>query len=126
MEDSTFKTIFSEEVYQIPSHVAVVIGIPWNEIKEDQRLLLSKILQAVKLSIDSVRMLHLTQFDLSSFEEKPSTILAFVTPPKGLASYEVVKTGQTSVIFSDPLESLITDDAAKRKLWGALKGLFES
>ena len=126
MEDSAFKTIFGVEVYQIASPVAVVIAVPWNDIKEDQRQLLSKILQAVRLSIDSVRILHLTQFDLSSFEEKPSRILAFVAPPKGLASYEVVHTGETSVIFSDTLESLISDDGAKRKLWGALKGLFEA
>jgi len=30
------------------------------------------------------------------------------------------------MIFSDPLEKLITDDSGKRKLWAALKGLFEA
>jgi len=124
--DSFFKIIFEEEVYLIAPPVAVIIDIPWSDVKEDQRVLLSRILQAIKLSTEGVRILHLTQFDLSSFEEKPSRVLAFISPPKGLASYEIIKTGSTSVIFSDPLEKLITDDSGKRKLWAALKGLFEA
>ena len=124
--DSFFKIIFEEEVYLIAPPVAVIIDIPWSDVKEDQRVLLSRILQAIKLSTEGVRILHLTQFDLSSFEEKPSRVLAFISPPKGLVSYEIIKTGSTSMIFSDPLEKLITDDSGKRKLWAALKGLFEA
>ncbi len=68
-QDSLFKTIFGEEVYSIPVHVTVVIDLPWNDVKEDQRVLLSRILQAVRLSTESVRILHLTQFDLSSLKK---------------------------------------------------------
>jgi len=124
--DSFFKIIFEEEVYLIAPPVAVIIDIAWSDVKKDQRVLLSRILQAIKLSTEGVRILHLTQFDLSSFEEKPSRVLAFISPPKGLVSYEIIKTGSTSMIFSDPLEKLITDDSGKRKLWAALKGLFEA
>ncbi len=123
-QTSSFKTIYGEEVYSIPLPVTVIIGIPWSDIKEDQRQLLSKILLAIKQSLESVRILVIPQFDLSSYKEKPSRILAFVAPPKGLASYEVVQTGDTSVIFSEALDALITDDASKRKLWAALKLMF--
>ena len=123
-EVSIFKTIYSEEVYSIPSPVTVVLGMPWNEVKENDQQLLSKILQAVRLSLDGVRFIHQPHFDLSVWSEKPQRMIAFVPPPKGLSAYQVIQTGETSVIFSDPLEILNTDDAAKRKLWNTLKTLF--
>ncbi|NOT76558.1 MAG: hypothetical protein HOP08_16640 [Cyclobacteriaceae bacterium] len=127
MEQSNpFKSVYGEEVYSIPTPVTVIIGISWNDIKEEQRVLLSKILQAVRLSLESVRIVEMTPFDLSAMIEKPSKVLAFLAPPKGLASYEVVQTGDTSIIFSDPLDILMTDDAAKRKLWNTLKSLFSA
>ncbi len=123
-EVSIFKTIYSEEVYSIPSPVTVVFGVPWKDVKEDDKQLLSKILQAVRLSLDAVRFIHQPHLDLSAWTEKPRRMIAFVPPPKGLSAYEVIQTGETSVIFSDPLEILNTDDAAKRKLWNTLKTLF--
>ncbi len=123
-QPSFFKSIYGEEVYSITAAVTVIIGVPWIEVKEDQRQLLSKILVAIGQSIESVRLLHLAQFDLSAYHEKPSRIIAFVNAPKGLSSYEIVQTGETSVIFSDSLEILISDDASKRKLWNTLKTLF--
>jgi DNA polymerase III psi subunit len=120
----SFKALYSEEVYSFSSPVTIVIEVPWADINDSQRQLLSKILLAVKQSLESVRVLSLQKFDLSSYQEKPSKIIAFITPPKGFGLYEVVKTGDTSVIFSDSLETLITDDSAKRKLWAALKEMF--
>ncbi len=123
-QTSPFRTVYGEEVYSIPSPVTVIIGVPWTEVTEDQRQLLSKILLAVRQSLDSVRILSLSTFDLSSYHEKPSKAIAFITPPKGLGLYEVVQTNDTAVIFSGSLKELITDDAAKRKLWAALKEMF--
>ena len=123
-EVSVFKTIYSEEVYSVPTPVTVVLGAPWKEMKEGDQQLLSKILQAVRLSLDAVRFIYQPHFDLSAWSEKPQRMIAFVPPPKGLSAYEVIQTGETSVIFSDPLEFLNTDDAAKRKLWNTLKTLF--
>lgn len=123
---SVFKTIYEEDVYSIPFPVTIVIGIPWNELKEDHRQLLNKILKAVKLSLEAVRILHQASLDLSSWSEKPGRMVAFVAPPKGFKHYEVIQTGETSVVFSDPLEFLNTDEAAKRNLWIALRALFPS
>ena len=124
--DSLTENIFLEEIYQVPSKITVIISQPWSNLKEDQRLLLSKILQSVKLSLESVRIIHQSTFDMTILGEKPSRTVAFITPPKGLALYEVIQTGETSMIFSDPFETLITDDASKRKLWSALKTLFSA
>ena len=123
-QTSAFKTIYREEVYSISSPVTVIIGVPWADINDEQRQLLSKILLAVKQSLDSVRILSLSSFDLSSYHEKPSKAIAFITPPKGLGLYEVVQTNEAAVIFSDSLNALLVDDAAKRKLWAALKEMF--
>ncbi len=123
-ENLLFDTTYLEDIYQVPCRTFIIVASPWSELEEEQRSLLSKILQAVRLSLESVRIIYQSNFDLASFEEKPERMIAFVTPPKGLASYEVIQTGETSVIFSDPLEFLNTDDAAKRKLWNTLKTLF--
>ncbi len=124
MTDHALENIYIEELYQVPTKVTIIISNPWSEVKDDQRLLLFKILSSVRLSLESVRIIHQAQFDLMSIEEKPSRMIAFMAPPKGLALYEVIQTGETSVIFSEPLEKLNSDDAAKRKLWTTLKALF--
>jgi len=126
MEEPVLKTIYQEEVYGIFSKVAVYIGVPWHELKEEHRLLLSKILHAVRLSLESVRVIHQAQIDLSSWAEKPNRIIAFLAPPKGISTYEIIQSGPTSMVFSDPLEILQSDEAAKRKLWNTLKTLFSS
>ena len=117
-------TVYAEEIYSIPSPVVVVIGVPWSQLTEDQLQLLSKILQAVRLSIDSVRVIFQTSFDSSLWHEKPSKVIAFIEPQKGINSYEIISTGAMAIVFSDPLAQLISDDAGKRKLWSALKSLF--
>ncbi len=124
MTDPALINIYFEEIYQVLPKTTIMISTPWSEVKDDQRLLLSNILLAVKLSLDSVRIIHQSQFDLMSLEEKPSRMIAFLAPPKGLALYEVIHTGETSVVFSEPLENLNLDDGAKRKLWSSLKALF--
>ena len=117
-------TIYTEEVYSIPIPVVIVIGVPWSELADDQLQLLSKILQAVRLSIESVRVIFQPGFDSSAWQEKPSKVIAFVEPKKGINSYEVIQTGAMAIVFSDPLAQLIADEAGKRKLWSALKSLF--
>ena len=124
MTDSALENIYIEEIYQVPPKTTIIISSPWREVKDDQRLLLSNILLAVKLSLDSVRIIHQSQFDLMALKEKPSRMIAFIAPPKGLALYEVIHTGETSVIFSEALENLNSDEAAKRKLWNTLRALF--
>jgi DNA polymerase III psi subunit len=118
--------IYQEEVYRFPGLPTVVLPVPWKDLPEDQLALLTKILQAIRLRLEAVRILHQKEFDLSEFDEKPALLIGFVTPPKGVPAYEVYRTSQTAMVFSDSLAVLVGDDAAKRKLWGALKDLFPS
>lgn len=125
-EDFVFKSIFQEEVYSIPTPVTVVLSKPWKDVPADQRQLLAKILQSIRLSPEAVRIIQQASFDLSPLAEKPKRIIAFMPPPKGLLPYEVIVTGGSSVVFSDDLEMLNGDDAAKRKLWNTLKAFFST
>ena len=123
---SQFNTIYIEEVYSIPVPLTVVVNIPWAELPPDQQQLLSKILAAVGNSLESVRIVYNPEFDLSSWKEKPSKILALVRPPKGILAYELLTVGEISMVFSEPLETLISDEGSKRKLWNILRALFPS
>ena len=124
--ESVFKSTFNEEVYSIPVPLTVVLDVPWASLKAEHVELLSKILIAVGKSLSGVRIVHQTPFDMSTWSEKPDRVIAFCAPPKGVATYEIIPSAEGTVVFSDPLEILFADDAAKRKLWGTLKALFQS
>jgi hypothetical protein len=124
--ESLFKSTFNEEVYDIAIPLTVVIGVPWENLKDEHIQLLSKILVAVGQSLSGARIIHQDPLDMSAWGEKPGHTIAFIVPPKGLASYEVITTAAGTVVFSEPLEILHADDAAKRKLWGTLKTLFQA
>ncbi len=126
MEPSAMNSIYQEEIYSVEVPVTVVINKAWKDIQPEQRELLAKILQAVKHPLESVKIIQQPSFDLSGMNEKPKRMIAFMTPPKGLALYEVIVTGETAVVFSDDLEILTSDDAAKRKLWNTLKAFFSA
>jgi DNA polymerase III psi subunit len=86
-------------------------------------VLLSKILTAVKLSLDAVVIWQQPKFDLSAWAEKPTKVLCFA-PADGLPKLEVLPAQSTLVVVSLPLPELMTNDEAKKKLWGALRMMF--
>ena len=126
MNTLAFETIFQEAVYQVDPPLTIIIDCPWSELNEDQRLLLNKILKAIGRALEGVNIVQQSTFNLAVFPQKPSHVIAFMTPPKGLAPYEAIVSGGTSVVFSDALAILNKDDDAKRKLWNTLKTLFSS
>jgi hypothetical protein len=126
MINELFSSIYGEEVYDVPAPVTIVLGQPWKELKLEERQLLTKILLAVKQPIDGVRILSQTKLDLSEWSAKPSRVIAFVPPAKGVGLYEVIRTGFSSIVFSESPDALIAKEAAKKKLWQALQTLFPS
>jgi DNA polymerase III psi subunit len=126
MTEIWFDTVYNEEVYSVEVRVMVVLGTPWSEVTPDYRVLLNRILQSVGHSLESVRIIDQNPLDISAWPEKPARVIAFVPPPKGVAVYEPVSVGQTSILFSEPFEILAGDNTSKRKLWDALKGLFSA
>lgn len=118
-----FESTYPEELYLIKPRVTVVIPVPWTEVKEAEKALLSKILGAVKQSLDSVVVRQQPQLDLSVWTEKPERVLCF-SPAESFPKFEVLPANGTSVIVSLPLPELMVNDEAKKKLWAGLKAMF--
>lgn len=120
---TVFEATYPEDLYLIAPKVTVVLPVPWAEVKEEEKALLSKILTAVKLSLDAVIIRQQPKFDLSTWAEKPAKVLCFATAD-GLPKFEVLPAQNTMVVVSLPLPELMTNDEAKKKLWGALRVMF--
>ncbi|MFM8912785.1 MAG: hypothetical protein ACKOE6_07720 [Flammeovirgaceae bacterium] len=120
---SLVEATYSETLYRITPRVTVVIGTAWPTLGEAEKTLLTKILSAVKLSLDSVTIRYQQKLDLSAWAEKPAKVLCF-TAADGLPKNELLPAGQSAVVVSLPLAELVADDDAKKKLWSALKQMF--
>ncbi len=123
-QSSVLENLYSEELYQVPAKVIVVIPKPWKEITDDERTVLSKMLVAVKLSTAAVHIVTRAQFSLEDFKAFPfQKVLAFGSTFSGSSKlYEHLTVNGTSVILADALAQL--DDAKKKSLWQALRQMF--
>lgn len=120
----TLNTLFTEELYQIRPLPVVIITKPWPEVQPAEREQLSKILVALKLSLDSVTVLHQSKLDLAALTTKPERVIYFGALPAGLTHYECIDAQGIALVASEDLSQLITNDPARKKLWTALKQLF--
>lgn len=117
--------IFTDELYQLPERVIVLIPVPWENMSEEQITQLSKILGYVKLSLEGVQVLTYDEVSVSDLDVfKPSIVLSFGTklkPP--LSPYETHTVKEIQIIYSTALGSL--GDSEKRNLMSALKEVFK-
>jgi hypothetical protein len=121
---SPLKHLFNEELYTIPSIITIVINKPWENVAEEDKALLTKILGSVKLGPQSVRMVahnSVTMDELSAIGANKILIFGSESPIK---PYELVQAQGFSVISADELSRL--DDAKKKSLWLALKNMFSA
>lgn len=118
--------LFQEELYEIKDRVLIVLPEPWESVSTEDKTLLSKILGAVKLHIDGVQIINqpsLTQAVLETLS--PKWAIRFSNDASdSLPYYSATAVGGCKVIKSHPLAEL--DDARKKNLWMALKGLLAS
>ena len=124
MNSILFESIFSEQLFSVAVAPTIVINQPWEKISHEERNLLSKILGAIRLSLDSVSIKHQPTLDLSAWIEKPKHLIYFGEPVKGLQPYEVVEANGVSIVISESLSSLLQNDPSRKKLWQALKKQF--
>ena len=72
------RNLYSEELYNLPTKVLVVVSKPWSEIQEDEKTLLGKILGSVKRSLSSVQIINRVEFGFDDFNAyAPVCIIAF-------------------------------------------------
>lgn len=124
MQEQSPQFIYTEELYNLPGRVIVLLPVPWVTLSEDQITLLGKILGSVRLSLSSVQILcheKINSMDLKVYN--PSAIISFGTilyPT--IESYTAGEVEGIRVIQSDTLDLL--DEVKKKSLWNALKQAF--
>jgi len=116
-------TAYTEEIYQVKEKTTVILSVPWGDVAEGERQQLAKILQAVRLNLASVRIVHQPALDLASLKPQPARMIYFGEPVAGLGQFECIKADGT-IVLSPPLSALQNDPAGKQRLWIALKQLF--
>ena len=124
MDQEVFLTIYQEEIFQIKTKPFVVINEPWEKLGEKERELLTKIISALKISIDSITIVSQPTLDLSSFAGTTHKVIYFGDLPIGISRYEVLESGGLSFVCSENLTQLIDSEASRKQLWVALKRLF--
>lgn len=117
------ENLFQEEIYAVDTPVLVVVS-DWQNVNEADRLLLSKILASVKLSMGAVRIVNATSFGLREIPNmSPRYVISFGCRLTDIdKKYEVCSVGTARVVEADALNAL--DDQKKKNLWNALKQIF--
>lgn len=121
---NAYEFLYQEDLYKATDANLILIDQPWTTISEADKVLLSKILGSVKISIEQVTILEANKISLTELSQyNPTRIIAFGTIiTESEAPYKNQKQGKTSFIASDALSTL--DDVKKKNLWGALKQMF--
>jgi DNA polymerase III psi subunit len=119
-----FQSIFTEELFSVKESTTIVINESWETISEEEKKLLSRILNAIKLSLDAVIIKSQATLNLSDWVHKPTHLIFFGDPVKGLAQYEVLVASGVTIVTSASLKQLAQDEPLRKKLWQALKKQF--
>src|SRR5215510_6578388 len=76
-QTSALESLYSEELYQIPSKVVFVISQPWAELSEVDQTTLAKMVGALKLNMASIQILYRKTFSVESLQAfAPSKVIA--------------------------------------------------
>jgi hypothetical protein len=132
MDSTVFDSIFTEDLYQFTPKVTLVITQAWNELTTEDKIQLTKITETLrqridpKLNLQAFRVVAAPSLDLSTWPEKPERLIYFGPPVKGLSYYEMIEVNNTRMVLSEALRDLAPNEAARGKLWVALKQLFAS
>ncbi|MEQ8880683.1 MAG: hypothetical protein RLQ12_13665 [Cyclobacteriaceae bacterium] len=125
-QDHQLKSV--EEQPQKPAPSKIHDVVVWtHELTDKDQMLLTKMLEAVKLDISKVHLIHHEQEYTDSFK----TLLSFghtsflaEKVEKEIILNEPLQTGSKSILVSYPISSLHEDVKKKAALWNGLKKLF--
>ena len=115
--------LYSEELYQIPAGILIVIKKNWQDYTTEEKVLLTKILQSVKVNVAQVQIISMDRVSIHTLSGlSPSFVLIFGSEIPDIKPYEVIPAQDFSMIRADDLGQL--DDAKKKNLWAAMKQMF--
>ena len=123
-ESIVIENLYSEERYAFPAPVLVVLSDDWQDLSAEEKTVLARMLNAVKLTLDSVQILSLKEFSLEDLAASaPSKVLALGATCSSIdKTYQLVTHSNVQVIVADSLKAL--DDVRKKNLWQALRVMF--
>jgi len=117
-------TLYPDGVYKATSAPVVVLDRPWEKASNEERVLLGKILTAIRHSPESVTIQWQPALDLSQWKAKPAKLIYFGKTVKGIPLYEVITVHGTTLVAAEELSALLQQEGARKKLWTALKTMF--
>jgi hypothetical protein len=124
MDQEVFVTTYQEEIYLIKFKPFVVIDGVWENLGMKEQELLTKIISALKISIDSVTIVSQSPLNIDSFIGKTNKLIYFGDLPTGLSPYETIELGGLSYLCSESLTQLLEYEPARKQLWLGLRKLF--
>ena len=124
MNQEIFGSTYPEEVFQIKPRPVVVINEAWSKLGDNERQLLTKIISALRISIDAVTIVSQPVLDVSQYYHKASHLIYFGKLPAGVTYYDVLQSGDLSFICAENLSQLVDNEPARKLLWQGLKKLF--
>jgi DNA polymerase III psi subunit len=124
VSSSPLTHLFQEELYTVPPVVTILINKSWEQLPDDHKTLLSKILGSVKVSLAATRILHRDRISADELKSLGAPRVLIFGTQADVGAYEHIQAQGFSVIRADEFGAL--DDAKKKSLWVALKGMFSA
>jgi DNA polymerase III psi subunit len=119
-----FDSLFPEGLFSISPSPTIILDQPWESITASEKILLEKILMAIKHTLNDVNIKYQDSLDLSTWAEKPSQVIYFGKPVKGIPLYELIEPNGVRIVASENLKDLSSSEDARKRLWQALKKQF--
>lgn len=125
MEQALSTITFTEDIFLLPQLVTIIIKKPWIEVTPEERTQLAKILSALRLSLEKVRIVTQEELALGNLIGSPTYVIVFGLEIKGVSLFEFMTINGVKVVLSEDLSVLLKNEESKKKLWLSLKSMFE-
>lgn len=112
--------LYQEEIYILPPRVEFILSKPFDNLSENEVTLLTKLANAIKLGMANIKISNSPE---SIGSARQAIIFGEDILPE-IPLYEITNFKGTTVIKADALDVLDGNDANKKILWKALKGIF--
>lgn len=116
--------LYQEEIYHFSCDTLVVIPEPWQDLGLESKILLEKILKAVKVGLAGAQVIHephLTTAKLTQLNPRHAIVFG-ATMDGPITDGEIVSFGDTRLVRVARLDAL--GEGAKQMLWSALRKMY--
>jgi hypothetical protein len=124
LSKAIFENLYQEDLYTVRTSLLIVVARNWENISEDEKTLLAKILGSVRTNLSSAQVIVRPSLSIQSLKVlAPAKIIVFGSATEeSITPYQNQSIDGISVIKADDFPQL--DDAKKKNLWLALRQMF--